>query len=114
LLILQCVTGGLFNSFRYLAAVFFQTTIQKKEALGAVMTIQTFGDYARWHHYIHAIIADGIFTDNGAFYLMPRADMILIKGEWGYTRNEKHILYAVITLTEIGQLKSSSFEIFLD
>jgi len=56
----------------------------------------------------------GLFMDNGSFYLIPRADMILIKGEWGYTRNEKHILYAVITLTEISQLKSSSFEIFLD
>jgi len=29
----------------------------------------------------------------------------ILKGEGGYTRNEEYILYSVITLTEIGQLK---------
>jgi hypothetical protein len=27
-----------------------------------IMTIQTFGDYARWNHHIHAMVADGLFT----------------------------------------------------
>jgi len=40
--------------------------------LGAVLTIQTFGDYARWHPHIHAIVADGLFRPNGVFHVMPR------------------------------------------
>lgn len=34
-----------------------------------------------------------------------RRGVTIIKGEGGYMRNEEHILYAVITFTEIGQLK---------
>ncbi|MBU0728483.1 MAG: YitT family protein [Proteobacteria bacterium] len=34
-----------------------------------------------------------------------RRGVTIIKGEGGYTRKEEHILYAVITFTEIGQLK---------
>lgn len=34
-----------------------------------------------------------------------RRGVTIIKGEGGYARNEEHILYAVVPLTEIGQLK---------
>jgi hypothetical protein len=44
----------------------------KTGALGAVMTIQTFGDYARWHPHIHVLLADGLFQENGIFYVMPK------------------------------------------
>ena len=37
-----------------------------------VMTIQTFGGYARWNPHIHAIVADGPFTPGGVFYVMPK------------------------------------------
>ncbi|MCB2182707.1 MAG: transposase zinc-binding domain-containing protein [Desulfobulbaceae bacterium] len=40
--------------------------------LGSVMTIQTFGDYARWHPHIHSITADGLFLPNGVFHVMPK------------------------------------------
>lgn len=41
--------------------------------LGAVMAIHTFGDYAKkWHPHIHLIVADGLFSRNGTFYVMPR------------------------------------------
>ena len=36
------------------------------------MTIQTFGDYAKWHLHIHSIVADGLFRRNGIFHVMPR------------------------------------------
>ena len=36
------------------------------------MTIQTFGDYAKWHPHIHSITADGLFRANGVFHVMPR------------------------------------------
>lgn len=34
-----------------------------------------------------------------------RRGVTILKGEGGYTRNEEHILYSVITFAEIGQLK---------
>lgn len=34
-----------------------------------------------------------------------RRGVTIIKGQGGYARNEEHILYAVVPLTEIGQLK---------
>ncbi|MFO8240028.1 MAG: transposase [Dissulfuribacterales bacterium] len=39
---------------------------------GLVMVIHTFGDYARFHPYLHAIVADGLFRKNGTFYVLPR------------------------------------------
>ena len=44
----------------------------EKCILGAVMTIQTFGDYAKWRPHIHAIVADGIFHRRGVFYVMAQ------------------------------------------
>jgi len=39
------------------------------------MTIQTFGDYAKWHPHIHSIVADGLFRRNGVFYVMPKLNI---------------------------------------
>jgi hypothetical protein len=36
--------------------------------LGSVMTIQTFGDYAKWHPHIHSITADGLIRESGVFH----------------------------------------------
>jgi hypothetical protein len=36
-----------------------------------VMVIHTFGDYARFHQHLHAIVADGLFRKNGTFYVLP-------------------------------------------
>ena len=47
----------------------------KDGIVGAVMTIQTFGDYAKWHPHIHAIVADGLFRRNGVFYVMPQTSL---------------------------------------
>ncbi|MCK4603144.1 MAG: transposase [Deltaproteobacteria bacterium] len=32
-----------------------------------MMVIHTFGDYARFHPHLHAIVADGLFRKNGTF-----------------------------------------------
>ncbi len=40
--------------------------------------IQIFGDYARWHPHIHAIVADGLFRRNGVFYVMPKTSLKLL------------------------------------
>jgi hypothetical protein len=53
--------------------IFLQTVLGLGDGvIGAVLTIQTFGDYAKWHPHIHSIVADGLFRRNGVFYVMPR------------------------------------------
>ncbi|MCP3890802.1 MAG: hypothetical protein GY702_18310 [Desulfobulbaceae bacterium] len=39
------------------------------------MAIQTFGDYARFHPHLHALVADGLFLESGYFYVMPKVDL---------------------------------------
>jgi hypothetical protein len=39
------------------------------------MVIHTFGDYARFHPHLHAIVADGLFRKSGSFYVLPRCEM---------------------------------------
>ena len=52
---------------------FFRTALGLNDGIcGAVMTIQTFGDYAKWHPHIHSIVADGLFSRSGVFYVMPK------------------------------------------
>jgi len=56
--------------------IFLRTALGLKDGIvGAVLTIQTFGDYAKWHPHIHAIVADGLFRRNGVFYVMPRVNL---------------------------------------
>lgn len=48
----------------------------KKQGIpGIIFAIKTFGDYARWHPHLHALVADGLFTESGYFYVMARADI---------------------------------------
>jgi len=42
---------------------------------GIALAIQTFGDYARWHPHVHALVANGLFTETGFFYVMPKVDI---------------------------------------
>lgn len=55
---------------------FFRTALGLDDSVcGAVMTIQTFGDYAKWHPHIHSIVADGLFRRSGMFYVMPKLNI---------------------------------------
>lgn len=55
----------------------FRTALGLPDGIcGAVMTIQTFGDYAKWHPHIHSIVADGLFGRSGVFYVMPKIKAI--------------------------------------
>jgi hypothetical protein len=62
----QCVNKSLLRFFR-------TATGLKTGSLGAVMAIQTFGDYARWNPHIHVLLADGLFQEKGIFYVLPKA-----------------------------------------
>ena len=37
-----------------------------------VMTIHTFSEYMGYNCHIHALVADGLFTESGMFYVAPR------------------------------------------
>jgi len=66
--LVRCAADSLLN--------FLRTTLGLEDGIcGAVMTIQTFGDYAKWHPHIRSIIADGLFRENAVFYVMPRIDI---------------------------------------
>jgi len=56
--------------------VFLRTVIGRKDGVvGAVLAIQTFGDYAKWHPHIHSLVADGLFLPSRTFHVMPRSSM---------------------------------------
>ncbi|HKJ64311.1 MAG TPA: transposase [Desulfopila sp.] len=55
---------------------FFQLTLGKKTGIpGVIVAIQTFGDYARWHPHVHALVADGLFLESGYFFVMPKVNL---------------------------------------
>ncbi|MCP3892863.1 MAG: hypothetical protein GY702_28900, partial [Desulfobulbaceae bacterium] len=55
---------------------FFKITLGKKIGIpGMVVAIQSFGDYARFHPHLHALVADGLFLESGYFFVMPKADL---------------------------------------
>ncbi len=57
--------------------IFLRTVLEMDDGiLGAALTIQTFGDYAKWHPHIHAIVADGLFRKSGVFHVMPKTDVL--------------------------------------
>jgi len=40
--------------------------------LGMVMTIHTFGEYMGYNCHLHALVADGLFSPGGMFYVAPK------------------------------------------
>lgn len=57
-------------------AKFFKITLRKKAGIpGVAVAIQSFGDYARWHPHLHALVADGLFIESGYFFVMPKVDL---------------------------------------
>ncbi len=47
-------------------AKFLRLTLGKKIGIrGIVVAIQSFGDSARWHQHLHALVADGLFLESG-------------------------------------------------
>ncbi len=53
--------------------MFFRTLLGLDDGiLGRIMVIHTFGDCARCHPHLHAIVGDGLFRPNGTFYCLPQ------------------------------------------
>jgi hypothetical protein len=56
--------------------MFFRTLLGLDDGiLGMIMVIRIFGDYARFHPHLHAVVADGLFGPNGTFYCLPERDL---------------------------------------
>ncbi|MEK6794463.1 MAG: transposase [Spirochaetota bacterium] len=47
-------------------------TLQQDGRPGAVLSIETAGEYQDGNPHIHAVTTDGIYTPTGSFYFMPR------------------------------------------
>ena len=55
---------------------FMQTTLGLPEGLpGIVMAIHTFGEYLDFHPHLHALVADGLFTRDGRFHVLPEVSL---------------------------------------
>jgi len=46
----------------------------KKAVPGAVVAIQTFGDFLGFHPHLHILVSDGCFHENGMFTVSPAID----------------------------------------
>ena len=49
-----------------------QVTRKPYGQLGMVMTIHTFGEYMGYNCHLHALVADGLFSQSGMFYVAPK------------------------------------------
>ncbi len=55
-------------------------TLGKKTGIpGVVEAIQSFGDYARFHPHLHARVADGLLLESGYYFVLPKADLKLLR-----------------------------------
>ena len=51
---------------------FMRTTLNLPEGVpGMILAIHTFGEYMDFHPHLHALVADGLFTETGLFYVLP-------------------------------------------
>ena len=49
-----------------------QVTHRYDGQLGMVMTIHTFSEYMGYNCHLHALVADGLFSPSGMFYVAPK------------------------------------------
>ena len=53
---------------------FHETVKSKKTVPGAVIAIQSFGDFLGFNPHLHVLISDGRFHENGMFAVSPHID----------------------------------------
>ncbi len=55
---------------------FYTTTVRDPKAVsGAVVAIQTFGDFLGFHPHLHILVSDGCFFKNGMFSVSPAVEI---------------------------------------
>ena len=56
---------------------FYTTGVREQKAVcGAVVAIQTFGDFLAFHPHLHILVSDGCFYENGMFSVGPAVNTI--------------------------------------
>jgi len=75
---------------------FLRTALDLPDGTPAiVMTIQTFGEFADFHPHIHALVADGLFTETGSFYVLPEGSLHALEALF------RHRLIALLVAREV-------------
>lgn len=58
-----------------LSAFSFQEAVPEEDAVpGAVIAMQSFGDFLGFNPHLHVLISDGCFYGNGIFRVSPRCE----------------------------------------
>jgi hypothetical protein len=81
---------------------------------GMVASIQTFGDLIHWNSHIHALVAEGGFTQNGHFVKVPELDRHLCLGIWQervFALLQKQVPASRLIIQTIRTWKHSGFSI---
>ncbi len=69
----RAMIGKLFQIVYESVLLYIQKALGREDGqAGMVITLQSFGEYLNVHSHLHAIVADGLFTNQGLFYVMPR------------------------------------------
>lgn len=55
---------------------FLRTALDLPDGIpGMVMAIHTFGEFVDFHPHLHALVADGLFTEKGVFHVLPEGSI---------------------------------------
>ncbi len=67
----QIICLSLCSAWRVLSVYLRQSVHDDSAAPGAAIAVQTFGEFQNFNPHLHAIAADGCFSDNGVFQVAP-------------------------------------------
>jgi len=95
---------------------FFQEAVPEEDAVpGAVITIQSFGDFLGFNPHLHVLISDGCFYGNGMFRVAPSFDTKDLENIFWYKVFKMLLSKSIITQDLVKMLLSwrhSGFKAF--
>jgi len=96
--------------------VFFQETVHEEDAVpGAVIAIQSFGDFLGFNPHLHILCSDGCFYGEGMFRVAPRFETKQLEGIFRHNVFKMLLSKDKITQDLVNMLMSwrhSSFNVF--
>jgi len=95
---------------------FFQEAVPEEDAVpGAVIAIQSFGDFLGFNPHLHVLISDGCFYGNGMFRVAPSFDTKDLENIFRYKVFKMLLSKGIITQDLVNMLLSwrhSGFNVF--
>ena len=73
---------------------------------GMVADVQTFGELARWHPHVHAVVSDGVFTPDGMFIPLPTLAVEPFLKLWEHKVFKLLLDEGLITRETVEQMRS--------